>query len=73
MRGSGGSMYSVIVQPQGGGGPVNQAPNGVINTPSGAQTIQVGQTVTFTGTGTDPEPQPTPYSSVDLWGRLRDS
>ncbi|MGP0590914.1 PKD domain-containing protein, partial [Nitrospira sp. T9] len=38
-----------------GGGPVNQAPNGVI-TPSGAQTIQVGQTVTFTGTGTDPEP-----------------
>ena len=54
--GSGGSMYSVIVQPQGGGGPVNQAPNGVINTPSGAQTIQVGQAVTFTGTGTDPEP-----------------
>ncbi len=51
-----GSMYSVIIQPQGGGGPVNQAPNGVINTPSGAQTIQVGQTVTFTGTGTDPEP-----------------
>ena len=54
--GGSGSMYSVIVQPQGGGGPVNQAPNGVINTPSVEQTIQVGQTVTFTGTGTDPEP-----------------
>ncbi|MBA3965256.1 MAG: PKD domain-containing protein [Nitrospirales bacterium] len=54
--GSGGSMYSVIVQPQSGGGPVNQAPNGVINTPSGSQTIQVGQTITFTGTGTDSEP-----------------
>ncbi|WNM58152.1 PKD domain-containing protein [Candidatus Nitrospira allomarina] len=54
--GGSGSMYAVIIQPQGGGGPVNQAPNGVINTPSGAQTIQVGQTVTFTGTGTDPEP-----------------
>ncbi|MEO8325336.1 MAG: PKD domain-containing protein, partial [Nitrospirota bacterium] len=54
--GSVGSMYAVIIQPQGGGGPGNQAPNGVINTPSGAQTIQVGQPVTFTGTGTDPEP-----------------
>ena len=38
-----------------GGGPVNQAPNGVINTPSGAQTIQVGQAVTFTGTAMDPD------------------
>ncbi|WP_447964756.1 PKD domain-containing protein [Nitrospira sp. Ecomares 2.1] len=50
-----GSMYSVIVQPQSGGGPANQAPNGVINTPSGAQSIQVGQALTFTGTGTDPD------------------
>jgi hypothetical protein len=40
----------------GGNGSVNQAPNSIINTPSGAQTILVGQSVTFTGLGTDPEP-----------------
>jgi parallel beta-helix repeat protein len=35
--------------------PPNQAPNGVINTPAGDVTIQVGQSVSFTGTGSDPD------------------
>jgi len=35
--------------------PVNQAPNGVINTPAGAVTILAGQSVNFTATGTDPD------------------
>ena len=34
--------------------PTNQAPNGVINTPTGPVTIIAGQSVNFTGTGTDP-------------------
>ncbi len=33
----------------------NQAPNGIINTPSWHTTIQVGDSVKFTGTGTDPD------------------
>ena len=33
----------------------NQAPNSVINTPIGPQTIGVGNSVNFTGTGTDPD------------------
>jgi PKD repeat protein len=33
----------------------NQAPNGVIDTPTGNVTIAVGQSVTFAGTGTDPD------------------
>jgi hypothetical protein len=42
-----------IADSSGGGGPVNQAPNGVIDTPSGNQTILVGQSLTFTDTDTD--------------------
>jgi hypothetical protein len=34
----------------------NLAPNSVIDTPSGDQTILVGQSPTFTGTSTNPEP-----------------
>jgi PKD repeat protein len=34
---------------------INQAPNGVINTPTGAVTIAAGQSVNFTGTATDPD------------------
>ena len=34
---------------------VNQAPNGVIDSPSGAVAILAGQTVNFTGTGVDPD------------------
>ena len=37
------------------GGPVNQAPNGVITAPSTDLTITVGQSVTFAGSGTDPD------------------
>ncbi len=33
----------------------NQAPNGVIDTPGGDMTINVGGSVNFTGTGTDPD------------------
>jgi PKD repeat protein len=36
-----------------GGG--NQAPNGVINTPSQDVTINAGDTVNFTGSGSDPD------------------
>lgn len=42
---------------------VNDAPNGVINTPSGNVTIMVGESVTFSGTGTDPENDPLTF----LW------
>lgn len=35
---------------------INQAPNGVIDTPSTNQTITVGDSLSFTGTGTDPDP-----------------
>ena len=33
----------------------NQAPNGVINTPSSNQVINVGDSVSFSGTGSDPD------------------
>ncbi len=33
----------------------NQAPNGIINTPTGAVTIIAGHSVSFSGTGTDPD------------------
>src|SRR4029079_5505790 len=33
----------------------NQAPNGVIDTPSAATAITAGQSVSFTGTGSDPD------------------
>jgi hypothetical protein len=33
---------------------VNQPPNGVIDTPTGNLTVDVGESVNFTGTGTDP-------------------
>ena len=35
--------------------PGNQEPNGVIDTPVGNQTINVGDSIAFTGTGTDPD------------------
>jgi hypothetical protein len=38
-----------------GNPPVNQAPNGAIDVPSGPVTIYEGQTVSFSGTGTDPD------------------
>ncbi len=33
----------------------NQAPNGLIDTPSGNLTITIGDSINFTGTGTDPD------------------
>ncbi|OGW54056.1 MAG: hypothetical protein A2Y81_13140, partial [Nitrospirae bacterium RBG_13_43_8] len=36
----------------------NQAPNGVIDTPSGNVTIYAGESVVFTGTGSDPDEDP---------------
>src|SRR6185503_2807713 len=35
--------------------PPNQAPNGVIDTPTANVTIAAGQSVSFTGTGSDPD------------------
>ena len=46
---------AVRLQESDGGGPANQAPNGVIDLPAGPQTINAGDSVTFNGTGTDPD------------------
>ncbi len=43
-----------IVQNSSGGGS-NQAPNGVIDSPTGAVTINVGESVNFASTGSDPD------------------
>jgi len=49
------------------GGAPNQAPNGVIDTPSAATAITAGQSVSFTGTGSDPDSN-TPLSFAWSFG-----